>query len=428
MPAPPIPTCGATADNPYMIALYYCYVPVASVSSLIDFHDRFSVTIGGRIRASPEGINGVLSATRLSKTSYEDALRIYLANQAPASAPVLELDVKYCHLRDDVPASKQTFDKLSVASTGEVVSTGWYGGHDAAHNKPRRRRGRRNKNRGTRYPHADDDGEDDGPAEAPRAAIPPPAPAPHLSPGDWHRALLEASSSSSSAVLVDMRNVYESRIGCFAVPGVPTVAANTRSYRSFPSVLEGGSGKAGADQKLETIVAGKDVFMYCTGGVRCERASQKILEWAAGTEGAPRRIFQLDGGIQRYLEHYGNREGVPAGGEADAPSLFRGKNFVFDPRRTDPAVGEGAVGRCRVCDTTHDDYDNGHAPADNREARCCRCRILVLCCDRCRANRRCNGEERKGEAVDLFCGPKGEECVDEGNSGVVEVLSSLSLS
>lgn len=124
----------------------------------------------------------------------------------------------------------------------------------------------------------------------------------------------------------------------------------------------------------------------------------------------------------------------------DKPCLYRGKNFVFDPRRTDPMIGNGItndhavassgervsiVGRCIICFNPHDDYDNGHAPCQNKEARCCRCRVLVLVCDGCRRRVRCWGEPKtdNGEKdeqggsckMELFCGHGGRECTDEGN-------------
>jgi hypothetical protein len=126
---------------------------------------------------------------------------------------------------------------------------------------------------------------------------------------------------------------------------------------------------------------------------------------------------------------------------ADAkPCLYRGKNFVFDPRRTDPVVGAGIiandddddgalpsarrvvsrVGRCVLCSIPHDDYDNGHAPCEEREARCCRCRVLLLVCDDCRRRVRCWGEPPPSSGDDdrrrdIFCGDAGAKCVDDGN-------------
>ena len=113
--------------------------------------------------------------------------------------------------------------------------------------------------------------------------------------------------------------------------------------------------------------------------------------------------------------------------------LYRGKNFVFDPRRTDPVIGNGVtaanngehvslVGRCIVCSEPHDDYDNGHAPCEEKESRCVRCRCLVLVCIDCRGHVRCwgepestNKEDGSADKPELFCGRSGNKCIDEGN-------------
>ena len=205
-----------------------------------------------------------------------------------------------------------------------------------------------------------------------------------------------------------------------------------------------------------------------TGGVRCERAGSYLRALSESGAGAwrdkepPRGIYQLRGGIQAYLEAYGvKRSGGGSatseileedGGDgnngdrsaststdrsATKPCLYRGKNFVFDPRRTDPVVGDGItcdvaeasragyrvrvslVGRCLMCANPHDDYDNGRAPCEEREARCCRCRVLILVCDTCRLGVRCWGEPpRSGDddrKKDIFCGGSGAQCVDDGN-------------
>mmetsp|Transcript_15561 Transcript_15561/g.17950 ORF Transcript_15561/g.17950 Transcript_15561/m.17950 type:complete len:203 (-) Transcript_15561:9-617(-) len=181
----------------------------------------------------------------------------------------------------------------------------------------------------------------------------------------------------------------------------------------------------------------KHVFMYCTGGVRCERASE-CLEGIMSEE-PPKGIYQLSGGIQKYLEKYGKKKTstttsmqqeeeeeenhpttttIMEDNDNDDICLYRGKNFVFDPRRTDGVVGKTTevVGRCSVCQTLHDDYDNGHAPCQNKEARCCRCRILLLVCNDCRQNKvRCWGEDETEHKQDLFCGGK-EGCIDQGNN------------
>lgn len=157
----------------------------------------------------------------------------------------------------------------------------------------------------------------------------------------------------------------------------------------------------------------------------------------------PKAIYQLRGGIQNYLATFGKEQHPlndenPANAsttnelESEKTCLYRGKNFVFDPRRTDPVIGEGItnaddfsaplarlslVGHCIICTSPHDDYDNGHCPAEEKEARCCRCRVLVLVCNNCRQRVRCWGEpeDDSGSKPNLFCGNSGVNCVDEGN-------------
>ena len=165
--------------------------------------------------------------------------------------------------------------------------------------------------------------------------------------------------------------------------------------------------------------------MYCTGGVRCERVSMLVQTMYPG-----KRVYQLQGGIQTYLtsQHDQNAAGEDSifcddrregSASTDRPSpthLFHGKNFVFDPRRTDPLHGPTAVvGKCLVCLTAHDDYDNGHAPIENKEARCNTCRTLILVCNTCRSNYVCWGEreeESSSSRLLLYCGL--DRCVHEG--------------
>ena len=149
--------------------------------------------------------------------------------------------------------------------------------------------------------------------------------------------------------------------------------------------------------------------MYCTGGVRCERVSMLVQNLYPQT-----KVYQLKGGIQTYLKETKDEESC----------LFQGKNFVFDPRRTDPVHFGATVGKCLVCDNLHDDYDNGHAPSESKEARCNTCRMLVLICNECRPKYACWGEEcSKEEQRPLYCGL--DTCVHEGAAPEAELLQSI---
>ncbi len=410
----------------YMIALFYTYTsnPVP-VKEHMEFQKRAGTELflGGRIRVSVEGINGVVSGTRRHLQKYEQLLQAELictetltteaAEMPPHIAPntsnssSINLNMKYCKLRPDLPFKEQLFDRFRVQETRQVVTMD-------------------DENLSTA--HQTITTNSSVLADFDRA--------PHLSPEDWHAQLIEKSISSvyckddeepeTDAILMDIRNVYESKVGYFEVKGVTTLLTNTRNYSSLPRVLEA----------CIPQMSGKTIYMYCTGGVRCERASQYIKMLAATSPQwkelpPPKQIYQLDGGIQKYLEKYSmksveEKEESAAANNSHENSnsytcLFRGKNFVFDQRRTDPMVGsstKNVVGSCLVCHSIHDDYDNGYAPCAGREARCCRCRVLILVCSPCRQIYKCWGEKDEDEhhpKPELFCGMKGLSCVDKGN-------------
>jgi len=505
-----------------MIALYYIYIEIPWKT--LDDHKEFHTAtcsdlhLLGRIRISTEGINGVLSGTKTNLESYEEMLKKKIADDRFLNHPCSKaskattttterygetLDIKYCHLRNDLPIESQTFQALSVKITREVVSlnetssskTGPQSqGNNSKRNSRRRRRGRNKKNPrnaavvNEEATHVKGQGDDDNTVlekESKNQIEPDPEPeqsicldnfepANHLTPQEWNKRLLLSTQHKptishngtqtsdgdggdleqkdmSDAIIIDARNVYESRIGHFAVDGVPTLLTNTRKYSSISTVLNASI----------PHIAGKDVYMYCTGGVRCERASVYVQALAQSDRWPkdlpkPKQVYQLQGGIQKYLETYGTMETpsskiVEGGGDEilldqessvsenlTTPCLYKGKNFVFDPRRYDPKVGQpGKPGKCTVCACPHDDYDNGYAPCENKETRCCRCRVLVLVCYGCRDNVRVRGETNEDrdkiecnegrddpspgiplsvkDKPQLFCGPEGKECIDDGN-------------
>lgn len=138
--------------------------------------------------------------------------------------------------------------------------------------------------------------------------------APHVPASDWN-----ALISDPQTVIVDTRNDYEVRLGTFA----NAINPGTTSFREFPAWLE-----ANRD-RLE----GKRIAMFCTGGIRCEKATAHMR--MAGFED----VHQLDGGILRYLEEVAPNE-----------SLWQGECFVFDERvAVGHGVAEGEAVLCRAC-------------------------------------------------------------------------------
>ncbi len=138
----------------------------------------------------------------------------------------------------------------------------------------------------------------------------------YVKPRDWN-----ALISSPDVVLIDTRNDYEVKIGTFE----GAVDPNIRSFRSFPEwALEQGALAADALGRRPRVA------MFCTGGIRCEKASSLLK--ARGFE----EVYHLEGGILKYLEE------VPA-----EESLWRGECFVFDER---VSVGHGlAPGQVQLC-------------------------------------------------------------------------------
>ncbi|MET4897514.1 rhodanese-related sulfurtransferase [Sphingomonadaceae bacterium jetA1] len=135
----------------------------------------------------------------------------------------------------------------------------------------------------------------------------------YVAPDQWNALIADPRT-----VLIDTRNDYEVAIGTFN----GAVDPGTRSFRDFPRWFR---------ENREELLAGKtQVAMFCTGGIRCEKATAFLK--AEGVED----VFHLDGGILKYLET------MPV-----AESRWQGECFVFDAR---VAVGHGLEqGRHALC-------------------------------------------------------------------------------
>ncbi|CAI5516955.1 unnamed protein product, partial [Closterium sp. Naga37s-1] len=153
-------------------------------------------------------------------------------------------------------------------------------------------------------------------------------------------------------VVLDTRNVYETRIGRFVPPkGVTFIDPCIRQFSDLPAWVD----------RHEDELKDKTVLMYCTGGVRCESATAYLRSKGPGFQD----VVQLSGGIVRYLEAF------PDGG------FFQGKNFVFDHRLAVPpaAPQQATIGVCCLCVRPFDDYSGRN--------RCAACRMLLLVCPTC---------------------------------------------
>ena len=136
----------------------------------------------------------------------------------------------------------------------------------------------------------------------------------YVNPEDWN-ALIE----DPNTIVIDTRNNYEVDIGSFK----NAINPQTESFREFPTFVE----KKLKDNKQ------KKVAMFCTGGIRCEKATSLMLE--EGFED----VYHLKGGILKYLENIPKEK-----------SLWDGECFVFDQRvAVTHGLDEGQYDQCYAC-------------------------------------------------------------------------------
>jgi UPF0176 protein len=147
------------------------------------------------------------------------------------------------------------------------------------------------------------------------------------------------------AVIVDMRNAYESEIGHFEKAILPQVDTFRDELKVVPELLK--------------IHKNKKVALYCTGGIRCEKASAWLKH------NGFTNVRHLKGGIIDY-KHQVEREHLP--------NRFRGKNFVFDERLGE-RIGDEIISYCHLCSKEKSDT---HYHCKNLS-----CHVLFLGCDAC---------------------------------------------
>jgi len=152
-------------------------------------------------------------------------------------------------------------------------------------------------------------------------------------------------TNDPNTVLVDMRNHYESEVGHFKGAITPDVD----TFRDSLPVIE---------EFLEPM-KDKNIVMYCTGGIRCEKASAWFKHRGFDS------VHQLDGGIIEY-----SRQAKAQGLE----NKFIGKNFVFD-KRMGERISDDVISNCHQCDAPSDTHVNCANEA---------CHLLFIQCDACK--------------------------------------------
>lgn len=163
----------------------------------------------------------------------------------------------------------------------------------------------------------------------------------HLSAKEFNELLEDPKT-----ICVDIRNHYESEIGYFKGAITPDVD----TFRESLSLIE---------NQLSNYKTNKQIVMYCTGGIRCEKASAYLKHKGF------KNVFQLEGGIIEYSRQVK---------ELRIQNLFRGKNFVFDERKGE-RISDDIISNCHQCGKVSD----LHVNCANES-----CHLLFIQCNACK--------------------------------------------
>lgn len=149
-----------------------------------------------------------------------------------------------------------------------------------------------------------------------------------------------------NTIVVDFRNHYESEVGHFKNAITPDV----ETFRESLPII---------NEQLQNHKEDKNLVMYCTGGIRCEKASAYFKHQGF------KNVFQLEGGIINYAKQI-EAEGIE--------SKFIGKNFVFD-NRLGERITDDIISQCHQCGKPCDNHTNCENDG---------CHLLFIQCDECK--------------------------------------------
>ena len=147
-------------------------------------------------------------------------------------------------------------------------------------------------------------------------------------------------------ICIDMRNHYESEIGHFRGAITPDVD----TFRDSLPLIE---------KNMSEYKENKKLLMYCTGGIRCEKASAYFKHKGF------KKVYQLEGGIIEYARQVKDK---------NLENKFIGKNFVFDERKAE-RISNYIIASCHQCGEPCDNHINCANEA---------CHLLFIQCDSCR--------------------------------------------
>lgn len=327
---PPVPKEFSGGDYGTILLFYQYKEPVwtakehkKALKKVIEIGTKFNIK--GRGRVAPEGLNCTLTGMPNDLRSFCKELRTW-------DKTFEETDFK---LTDGVPLNK-LFKSLSIRKTDELVAYGLSG--------------------------------DKAPSLEKFAGE-------HLEAEEYHKAMADKDT-----VIVDVRNAYESALGSFKPPpgGAQLIDPQMRNSIEFPKWLN--------DPATQEKLNGKKVLMYCTGGIRCERATALLNQMSTINPNLkPKGVYELRGGIERYIKTF------PEGG------FWKGKNYLFD-RRMEQLPGSKSAeeiesnmdSKCCVCREKCNSYRGKFTCSKSL------CGVPVIVCEPCST-----GPEQKALTCEL---------------------------
>lgn len=280
----------ARADaRPRTTLSFYRYVHIANVELFCErlFTQLSALDCLGRIYIAPEGINAQLNVPTMHWETFD--------NWIQAQPELQGVQYKIAVQESEIPS----FFKLAIKTKDKIVA----------------------------------DGLDDASFDV-------------TNTGDYLTAAeMNAYVADPDAVVVDMRNNYESEVGHFEGAIMPNVATFKEELKQTPELLK--------------VHKNKKIALYCTGGIRCEKASAWLKH------NGYKDVRHLKGGIIDYA-HQVKEQGLP--------NTFRGKNFVFDERLGE-RISDEIISTCHLCRNTKSDT-HFHCKSQM-------CYGLFIGCDKC---------------------------------------------
>ncbi len=274
----------------------YCHIPspLDIRNELYEGFDRLSCL--GRVYVATEGINAQMS---VPEPKYDDFLEWMRKNKYLYDAPI----------KTAIEDNNGSFIKLKVKVKEKIVA----------------------------------DGLDDKAFDVTNKGI-------HLSPIDFHEKMV-----SPNAIVVDVRNHYESEVGKFDNAFCPDADTFKDAIKIIEKELRG--------------TKDKELLLYCTGGIRCEKASAYFKHKGY------KKVYQLEGGIIEYANQMRDKKIKPR---------FIGKNFVFDERLGE-RIDDSIIAKCHQCGNACDTHINCNNDA---------CHLLFIQCQECakKYNNCCSAE------------------------------------